>query len=199
MTVFRTSILMLTAMLTVIALMLAGSSGAQQANATESQGEGLLGAGDSPIRYTNTVTVKGCTGSRVTLNANEKTMLVKHNRVRADRGLKRLCIHPKLQRAVEAHTQDMIRRDYFDHGDVGKRLKKFGYNWRFCGENIAYGSGTRGAPGRIFDGWMSSSGHRSNILNRKYREVGIGAVTGNYNGTKNTTVWTVDFGVRGGR
>ena len=149
----------------------------------------------------DTVKVKGCTGTRVTLNTNEKTMLVKHNRARANRGLKKLCVHPALQRAAEAHSRDMIRRDYFSHNSKNgatpyRRMSREGYKFRSAGENIAYGSGSYGNPGRIFKNWMKSSGHRHNILNRKYHEIGIAAVTGTYKGMKNTTMWTADFGTR---
>lgn len=71
-------------------------------------------------------------------------MLNLHNR--ADRGLKRLYVHPKLQ---------------------------------------------------IRNSWMSSKPHRANILDRRFREVGVvGAHRGNFKGYDNATMWTVDFGRR---
>ena len=60
-------------------------------------------------------TIRSCTGSKITLKTIEKAMLGLHNRKRADRGLPRLCIHPKLQKSARAHSADMIRRDYFSH------------------------------------------------------------------------------------
>lgn len=140
-------------------------------------------------------TVKGCTGTNVTLKANEYRMLTLHNKARASKGLARLCVHPALQRAARAHSADMIRRDYFAHGNVGARLRNYGYRWSAYGENIAYGEGAKGAPGAIFNAWMKSPSHRPNILGRQYREIGIGAVYGNYKGS-NVTMWTVDFGSR---
>ncbi len=47
-------------------------------------------------------------------------MLSLHNRKRASRGLPRLCVHPKLQKAARAHSVDMIRRDYFSHNTKGR-------------------------------------------------------------------------------
>ena len=146
-------------------------------------------------------TVTGCTGTRITLDANEKAMLAKHNNVRANKGLKKLCVHPALQRAAEKHSQDMIERDYFSHESKDgstflQRIKREGYNYRYAGENITYGSGSLGGPDSRFKAWMNSSGHRSNILNKNFREVGIGAVNGNFNGTSNVTMWTADFGTR---
>lgn len=143
-----------------------------------------------------TVGVRGCTGTIVQLTPAEKQMLGRHNQTRANRGLPRLCVHPALQRAARAHSADMIRRDYFSHGNTGARLKNYGYRWRAYGENIAYGSGSLGAPNNIFNAWMRSSSHRPNILGRQYREIGIGAAVGTYKGTRNVTMWTADFGSR---
>ncbi len=88
----------------------------------------------------------------------------------------------------------MLQNDYFAHGDVGKRLNRYGYNWSRYGENIAPDSGSP-SPGRTFDTWMKSSAHRSNILDRQFREVGVGLATGSYRGERKT-MWTVDFGDR---
>jgi uncharacterized protein YkwD len=46
------------------------------------------------------------------------------------------------------------------------------------GENIAWGSDELGSPLQIVDFWMHSSGHRRNILDRTYRDVGIGVASG---------------------
>ena len=148
------------------------------------------------------VQVRGCTGKDVSMTNAEKEMLDLHNRTRADRNLPKLCVHPALQRAARAHSQDMIDRDYFDHDTKGKgetadeRVKRYGYRYRTFGENIAWGSGNLGSPSSIMTGWMDSDLHRKNILNGKFREVGIGADTGTYGKYPNTTMWTVDFGDR---
>ncbi len=145
--------------------------------------------------------IRSCTGSKITLKTIEKNMLSLHNRKRASRGLPRLCVHPKLQKAARAHSVDMIRRDYFSHYTKGRnegpcqRLRRYGYRWRLCGENIAWGSGSKGSPKDRFRAWMNSPGHRANILTRGFREVGIGAAKGSYNGYRGT-MWTVDFGDR---
>ncbi len=157
---------------------------------------GISAVGPEEVKAANTVSVRACTGGTVTLSNAEARMLRLHNKRRASRGLSRLCVHPALQRAARAHSQDMIQRDYFKHGDVGARLRHFGYNWRTYGENIAWGTGSRGAADPIFKGWMNSPAHRNNILNRGFREVGIGAARGNYKGSTNTTMWTADFGTR---
>ena len=140
--------------------------------------------------------VARCGGGKIFLNAKEKRSFRLHNRIRRERGLRPFCVHPALQRAARAHSKDMIRRDYFAHGNAGARLKRYGYDWRVYGENIAGGSGSYGAPGVIFRRWMNSRPHRKNILDNRFREIGIGTYTGNYRGYRNYTMYTADFGSR---
>ena len=142
----------------------------------------------------DTVNVRTCTGGKIALKADEKRMLELHNERRRSQDLRRLCVHPALQRAARDHSQDMIRRDYFGHGNVGKRLKRHGYNWCTYGENILSDPGSP-SPGPSFDDWMDSDSHRDNILSRRFKEVGIGLATGTHNGERKT-MWTADFGSR---
>jgi uncharacterized protein YkwD len=141
-------------------------------------------------------TVKSCGGGTMKLNAKEERTLLLHNRKRSSRGLRPLCLHPKLTRAARAHSANMIRKDYFRHGSVGRRLKHYGYQWRVYGENIAGGYGRYASPDNTFRRWMDSGAHRSNILDRRFREIGIGTATGRYKGHKGYTMYTVDFGTR---
>lgn len=159
---------------------------------TAAIGASALDSGEA--RAADAVNVRTCTGGKIALKADEKRMLELHNQKRKGQGLRRLCVHPALQRAARDHSQDMIRRDYFGHGNVGKRLKRHGYNWSRYGENIAPDPGSP-SPGGTFDTWVDSSSHRSNILDRKFREIGIGLATGSHNGERKT-MWTADFGSR---
>lgn len=138
--------------------------------------------------------VKSCTGDDVRLNTAERRMLELHNKERSSRDIPRLCVHPKLQKAADAHSRDMIRKDRFWHGNVGRRLHSFGYQWSSYGENIYRDRGGP-SPGTTFKAWMKSSTHRRNILDRDLDEVGIGAATGDVNGSR-TTAWTVDLATR---
>jgi uncharacterized protein YkwD len=140
--------------------------------------------------------VRTCGGGKIKLKAKEERTLRLHNKARKSRGLRPLCVHSKLTKAARAHSAHMIRKDYFGHGNVGRRLKRHGYNWRICGENIAGGSGRYGRPGNVFKRWMNSRYHRSNILKKGFREVGIGTSTGTYKGIRGYTMYTVDFGRR---
>jgi len=147
-----------------------------------------------------------CGGGKISLDAKEKAAFSLHNRIRKERNLTPLCVHPALQKAARAHSEDMIRRDYFSHDDKGgrtfdARLKFFGYapkgyDYYTVGENIAYGSGPYGEPDSIMNAWMKSEGHRHNILKEEFREIGVGAYTGTYKKTDGVTMYTADFGVR---
>lgn len=139
--------------------------------------------------------VAACGGGNVDLSAEEKKMLDLHNKTRAQRGLPRLCVHPDLQRAARAYSKEMIAKDRFAHGNVGERLRKVGYRWSTYGENILYDPGSRDSAKSLFKLWMNSSGHRANILEKDFREIGIGASSGEYKGGR-ATMWTADFGDR---
>ncbi|MGB3681044.1 MAG: CAP domain-containing protein [Rubrobacteraceae bacterium] len=150
--------------------------------------------------------VKKCGGGKILLNAKEKETFLRHNKIRRDRNLRAFCVNPALQRAARAHSRDMIRRDYFSHDTKGRytfdrRLIRFGYSPKgyksyTTGENIAYGSGSYGAPKNRMNSWMKSPGHRNNILESKFREIGVGTYTGTFKGKKGVTMYTVDFGAR---
>ena len=149
----------------------------------------------------DTVTITGCTGTPVVLDASEKRMLDLHNQMRASAGLRQPCVHPALQKAAEAHSQDMIDKDYFSHTSqdgttFAQRIKLQGYNYRAVGENVGWGSGSLGTPDSIFKSWKNSPGHKANILSERYREIGVGAATGTYKSYSNATMWTADFGAR---
>jgi len=107
------------------------------------------------------------------------------NNQRARRGLHKLRQNARLSKAARQHTSDMVRRRYFSHvsksgSDIVDRLNRNGYmrgarSWT-VGENLAWGSGTRSTPREIVQAWMRSRGHRANILQRRFREIGIGVV-----------------------
>lgn len=147
------------------------------------------------------VAVESCTGGTINLSADEKRMLDLHNEIRADWNLPEFCVHPALTKAARAHSREMLDKDYFSHNsyngqDFSVRLKRFGYEWRAAGENIAWGSGSYATPEQRFDAWMKSPGHKANILNGNFREIGIGAQTGTYKQYNGAAMWTADFGTR---
>ena len=78
---------------------------------------------------------------------------------------------------AEAHSADMAQDNYVMHcdPDTGSlpwdRMSAAGYNWNYAGENIAAGYSS---PSAVMEGWMTSSGHRQNILSTDFRDIGIG-------------------------
>jgi uncharacterized protein YkwD len=163
-----------------------------------------LNAGDPTSAQAANNYAPKCGGGKILLKADEKRSFALHNKQRINRGLRTFCVHPALQRAARAHSRDMIQRGYFSHdtrggGTFEQRLRKFGYtNYSLIAENIAGGSGSYGSPDSIMRSWMNSPGHRSNIINGRLREIGIGTYTGTYKGYDNWTMYTADFGTRRG-
>lgn len=153
-----------------------------------------------------TLEVATCGGGTITMNYAEQRVLQLHNRARTTRGLKALCVQPTLTRAARAHSAEMIRKDYFSHDSfdgetVRDRLARFGYSsqgysYFVYAENIAWGCRSYASPDHIFDSWMQSPDHRSNMLDEKYRQVGIGVRRGTYKSCDSAAMYTVDFGTR---
>ena len=105
------------------------------------------------------------------------------NEVRRENGLKALTANWELSRVARYKSQDMLNKGYFSHtsptyGTPFQMIKAFGLSFRTAGENIARGYST---PQAVVNGWMNSSGHRANILNASYTQIGVGYVAqGNY-------------------
>ena len=100
------------------------------------------------------------------------------NLERAKKGLKPLVEDWQLSRVARYKSQDMKDRKYFSHtsptyGSPFEMMKKFGITYRTAGENIAMGQRT---PRAVVDAWMNSSGHRANIMNSSFTEIGVGYV-----------------------
>lgn len=150
---------------------------------------------------------RGCANStadpgEVSMRAMQKATLCILNRRRARRGIAPLRENGRLTLASLRHAQDMARRNYFEHGNFVGRIRSANYlrgarGWKL-GENIAWGSGRLGTPAEIVDAWMHSSGHRANILNRGFREIGIGIARGTPSrGYGDGGTYVTDFGTRG--
>ncbi|MBW4668621.1 MAG: pre-peptidase C-terminal domain-containing protein [Cyanomargarita calcarea GSE-NOS-MK-12-04C] len=120
------------------------------------------------------------------------------NAERAKAGLKPVSFNSKLSSAAQAHSEEMATCDYFSHTgtsgcSVSDRVQNCGYEYSYVGENIAAGYVT---PEEVVQGWMSSPGHRANILNANYQEVGIGYhyLENDMGNVNYNYYWTQDFG-----
>ncbi len=109
------------------------------------------------------------------------------NAERTSRGLRPLRRDGDLAQAARRHSADMSRRNYFSHvtpggEDLGDRLRDAGYGdpgdgWR-AGENLGWGTGNRATPASLVDEWLASSGHKRNMLEDSFREIGVGVAAG---------------------
>lgn len=100
------------------------------------------------------------------------------NEQRVKNGLKPLTANWELSRVARFKSQDMVDNRYFSHtspvyGSPFQMIRDFGLSFRTAGENIAYGQRT---PQSVVNTWLNSSGHRANILNPSYTQIGVGYV-----------------------
>ena len=128
------------------------------------------------------------------LDTQEKALCRAINAFRAEHGRPALKLSVALVRAAEWMSKDMARNDNFDHTDshgrdFASRLNAFGYTKPTKGENIAGGEDSAAAT---VSQWKNSPHHRSNMLNAKFKVMGVGrahdgdSLLGWY--------WTADFG-----
>jgi len=100
--------------------------------------------------------------------------------------------------AARGHSADMARQNYFSHTSLDgrqfyQRITAAGYSYSTCGENIAAGYST---PQAVMSAWMNSPGHRGNILNSSFCDIGVGY--GFQSDSSYGHYWTQDFGRRQG-
>jgi len=140
--------------------------------------------------------------------ALETGLLQQLNAVRTDHGLAALRSNGKLTAAADQHSHEMADDGYFDHKSFdgtsfSARIARWypvaSYRSWTVGENLLWSSPTVEPAGAVAM-WMRSPAHRANILNPRFREIGIGAVRSNTAGGAFThvpvTIITTDFGVR---
>jgi uncharacterized protein YkwD len=116
-------------------------------------------------------------------------VLVLVNAEREKAGCAPLTENAKLTKAAQDHSQDMADHQNMSHtgsdgSSMSDRLSRVGYAFRSAGENVAAGYTS---PESVMDGWMNSAGHKANILNCGFKEIGIGLAQPGY-------YWTQDFG-----
>jgi uncharacterized protein YkwD len=109
------------------------------------------------------------------------------NRQRAQHGENPLTANTALEHAAEAHAQEMVSANYFDHVSPGGltpvgRVRSTGYIPNptvgyVIGENLAWGTLSLATPEAIVAAWLASPGHLANILEGQYRDTGVGVVS----------------------
>lgn len=109
------------------------------------------------------------------LTMQEEILLNLLNQDRILAGLPPLTLDPELSRIARIKSEDMRDQNYFAHesptyGKARQMLQRFGYRFTGCGENIAHHATVQKAQAAF----MTSEGHRKNILSAVWEKVGIG-------------------------
>lgn len=107
------------------------------------------------------------------------------NGQRAQNGLPPLAESIQLNAAASRKAQDMFNRQYFEHfspdgKSIGDLVEAAGYEYIAVGENLALGNYKDDQE--LVRAWMNSPGHRANILNTRFREIGVAVGKGLFDG-----------------
>ncbi len=148
-------------------------------------GGGFVRACASPVTATNDV-------MKV---ANSCTTMV--NQQRAARGIKAVAIDGRAQTAAQKHSTYQASIKNMQHDGIyppsspsklsaGTRLTKAGYKWTTWGENVAAG---QTSCKLVMGAWMNSAGHKKNILNPAFKNIGVAAAKG----SNGVIYWTMDL------
>jgi uncharacterized protein YkwD len=131
------------------------------------------------------------------------TTLCLINAERDHAGVRPIRLDAKLRRAAVRHSRDMVAQRYFAHESrngarFSSRIADTGWmsgrdRWA-VGENLAWGSGSQATPRSIVAAWMHSAGHRHNLLDPRFRVIGIGIAAGAPVGANGGATYTTDFG-----
>ena len=167
----------------------ASSSAAAGSAATPAAVETSSSPSSTPVAASpSTVSTSGAPADSADSGPTDR-VLVLVNAERDKAGCAPLTENAKLTKAAQAHSQDMADHQNMSHtgsdgSSMSDRLSRVGYAFRSAGENVAYGYSS---PESVMDGWMNSPGHKANILNCGFKEIGIGLAQPGY-------YWTQDFG-----
>lgn len=135
-----------------------------------------------PLRATTSVTT-------TTTNSGDLTMpgVIYYTNLARNQngGLPALTENTTLDLDAQMKLNDMFAKQYFEHVSptgVGPAdlAKAVGYQYVLVGENLALGD--FGSDSGVVTAWMNSPGHRANILNTHYQEIGVAVGKGMYEG-----------------
>lgn len=129
---------------------------------------------------------------------DQKTVIELTNKERVKNGLPPLTENLNLDKAAQAKAASMFSENYWAHfAPSGKSpwdfIQASGYKFSYAGENLAKNFYT---SDEVVKAWMASPSHKENIMNPKYKEIGIAVVGGVLNGQKTTLVVQM-FGTSG--
>lgn len=167
----------------------ASFSGSQTAGASSAAGSGAAGSA-----FSDGLTAKYAQCLEPVESAawrNEIFRLVNEERIA--RGLGPVKFNATLEAQAEEYACELIHYDFFAHvnpvtkSTLSERAEQFGYVYRVVGENLAAG---QPSPAEAFRDWMESPGHRANILDGRFTELGVGIRSGGTYGL----YWVQEFG-----
>jgi len=120
----------------------------------------------------------------------QSKIIAETNLQRKDNGnLPALKENTKLDAVASAKANDLFLNQYFEHVSPsgvgpGDLAQKYEYDYIVEGENLILGNFS--SEQEVVQDWMNSPGHRANILNNRYTEIGVAVIKGTYKGE---TVW----------
>ena len=141
------------------------------------------------------IALVGTAGARVrtTRTSAATNLLSAVNHTRVAYGLRPLRVDATLVRAARSHSVEMLRGNYFAHGDFHGRMVAFHVQGPTAGENLAWGNGAYSRASKIVAEWLASPEHRANLLHAGWTRIGIGIVNGTFLGNAGAAVVTADF------
>ncbi len=157
-----------------------------------SQGPILLAALAFVVLFCLPAAVSAWKGPGNPLDPIEREVVNLVNAERESRGIPTLIVNYQLQEAAWKHSEHMARNKVLCHsgcgdGDPASRIRATGYKAATWGENVASGQRT---STQVMNAWMNSSGHRRNILNPDFTDIGVAYAVGGLYGNS----WTQVFG-----
>ena len=170
-------------------------------NAAPSAASQLADASTDPLL----APVSACAGqtqAEASPKVQVRAMLCLHRYAREQVGARPAHKVRRLQTSARRKAGDLLRCQEFSHTACGRDtfywFKRVGYMdgiWG-VGENLAWGTGELGSARAMMSAWLESPAHRQILLNRQFRQIGIGLVAGNYQGARGAQFWVAHFGYR---
>lgn len=119
------------------------------------------------------------------------------NFYRKQYGLTELSTNSELAKAAQIKVDDMFTKQYFEHVSPSgvtpaEVVSSTGYQYKETGENLALGDFLNEKD--LVDAWMNSPGHRANILNKDFTEIGVATGLGKYQDRPSTWLAVQEFG-----
>lgn len=128
------------------------------------------------------------------MSADAKTMasniITLSNKERGENGLSPVTENEYLSQAAYAKLSDMFEKNYWDHTGPNHEtawqfISASGYRYSLAGENLARGFNR---SNEVVEAWMESPSHRDNVLNGRFKEIGIAVGSGKLRGNTTTVI-----------